>query len=149
MKRRQFLSVFALVPIAACSTSVSLAPPAISGDIDLVVNGLRSLLPYIVSATTATRYNSYLDTLSDLAKRVAAAQDANSSKSIVQQIIAVTSEALQTVATVKLPGIGNTVVSAIQVLLPIIASAVGILGYRTAPAVMSVEQARMVLARTR
>lgn len=152
MNRRNILSVIALAPIAACSSSVSttipITPNAISSDIDLVINGLRSLLPYIVQPATAARYNSYLDSIAALGKQIAVSVDANSTKSLVQQIIAVASDALNVVATVpQLPAMAKTIITATQVMLPFIAAAAGIFGLRQAPSTMSVEQARAVLAR--
>lgn len=155
MKRRQILLAFTTLPIAACTQTTAVTePPAVvvspyARDVDLVISGLRSILPYIASSTVVVRYNVYLDKLDDLAKRMLAAQDANSSKSAVQQILAVAGEALQVVATITLPGSGNIIVSAIQTLLPIIAVGIGIVGMRTRPTGMTPEQARMTLARVR
>lgn len=157
VSRREVLGLIAAAPLAGCAAGTSTTANAIASqvvtDVGLIATGLAGALPGLVGAglsvSTVAAVGGYVNQLQSLAGSVTTALTTTSAQPVIQQILSVVEE-IAAVAGPALPPPWGTAVLAAEVLLPVIASAVGIAtaaGTTTAAApAMTPAEARLVLA---
>jgi len=121
-------------------------------DLGLIKNGAAGVLAALsaigtLSAGTASTVSSDLTTVLNAVGTVAAGTAASAAQPVVQQIEAMISAVISALQAVTLPPVVQTILSAMQVLMPAIEAAVGIiLPASLAPKAEDVNWARGVLA---
>lgn len=150
VSRREVLGLIASAPLAGCagSTTTGAIASQVVSDVGLIASGLAGALPGLtgISASTASTITGYVNQLTSLAGGVTTLLTATSAQPIIQQVISIV-EDIAAIAGPALPPPWGTAIMAAEVLLPVLASAVGIFmpAAAAAPA-MSPSQARLVLS---
>lgn len=152
INRRIFLRTTVLVPVGALVACAGYQSASqLVTDVSLIASGLQGALPGLgtagVSASAVAQVGKYVSQLQTLAAGVSSALSPNAST--VQQVIAVVGQ-IASIAGPLLPPPWGTAIAAAEVLLPVIATAAGLVtapptAAAVAPA-MTPEQARLVLA---
>lgn len=157
VSRREMLGLIAAVPLAGCAGSTTTAntiAQQVVSDVGLIATGLQAALPGLtttagVSATAVSKVSGYVTQLQSLASSVTTSLTTTSAQPVIQQIISVVGE-IAAVAGPALPPPWGTAILAAEVLLPVVASAVGIAMASTSAAAaapaMTPSMARTVLA---
>lgn len=155
VSRREVLGLLAAAPLAGCAgstTTGSVIAGQVVTDVGLIATGLAGALPGLVGAglstSTVATVGGYVNQLQSLASSVTTALTTTSAQPVIQQVLSVVEE-IAAVAGPSLPPPWGLAVSAAEVLLPVLASAVGLVMTQTATAAapaMTPAEARLVLA---
>lgn len=156
VSRREILGLLAVAPIAGCTASSTTTANTIAqqvvSDVGLIATGLQAALPGLtttagISATTVSKVGGYVSQLQSLASSVTTSLTTTSAQPVIQQVISVIGQ-IAAVAGPALPPPWGTAILAAEVLLPVIASAVGIAMASTSAAApaMTPSMARTVLS---
>lgn len=158
LKRRHLLMTAALAPVAgalaACSSTgstSSMTPTQVITDIGLVAGGLAGALPGLVTAglpaASIASVTGLVNQIQSAADAVSASLTTTAAAPIVTQIVGVLAQIAATVGP-ALPAPFGTALAAAQILLPVIAAAVGLVSSAPSTAAVSMThaEARAALA---
>lgn len=153
MKRRSILAGCSALALAGCAglSPAQIARQAVT-DLGLIANGFAAGTPELasitgISAATLTSVSALFGKAQALAAGISATVTAETAKPVVQQIEAYFGEALTLLGDLLLPPPFSTVLTALNVLLPVVEAAVGLpVPVGAALGGMTPAQARAVLA---
>ena len=149
-----FTASVTLVPLAGCNavgqTSVPAGLQQAAQDVSLIASGLGSAtlsLTGLVPPATLATIQKALTEINQVATLLGQAPTAAAGAPLVQQLEGSINAIVGATATLQLPGKWNAALAAVQVLLPVVEIAVGLVTPpRMARTAMTVEQARATLA---
>lgn len=151
---RNTVALSALGALAACNaggvTAANTLGQQVVSDIGLIASGLAGALPGLtgagLSATAIGTVSGYISQIQGLASGISTALTTTAAQPIVQQITSVLGEIVSIAGPALPPPFGEAIMAA-EVLIPVIATAVGIVSTATAAApAMSPAEARLILA---
>ncbi|HTJ89048.1 MAG TPA: hypothetical protein VL356_02560 [Acidocella sp.] len=157
LSRRALLgSTVAACALAGCTTSevaaISAAAVTYLGEVETALTALSPVLPTIagIPAATVTTIQSDLSKASSIAKTISSATITAVATVSIGQVVTYATDGLKIAAGFALPANVQSVISALQIVLPVLAASAGLsTGAVAAPAPAALDAARATLRNAR